>query len=459
VNSNRDAQAKRPRTARKVTPKPTGESRTTGRDRILIAIVDLVSEGTYTTTTVAQISKRAGVSTATFYTVFTDKEECFLAAYRHVADELLGKLERRADTTDLSTAWRAALDAIFDLAAEQPGTLLLLASEATLSTRRALEARDQLVADIESVIDGRVQAPGKVAVPDVPAKALVGAALRLLVRRLREKNGNLEELHNALVRWIESYETSGTPRWQTLTSIAHLQAGPPNYAAGLAPPARPSRGRTRLSPEEVAENQRKRILHATAEVTAEKGYAETTVADIVARAGLAREVFYRHYRDKQDAFIDAYEAGFQTLMALAVGAFYTAAEWPERIWAALREYTDFMANFPTFAHLGMVESHTISPELVARVDERVMAFTFFLQEGNTYAETQEDSSNGAVVAEAIAMAMYELVSHMIRHGRNDELPGLLPLMTYIVLAPYTGADAAGEFVERKGLGTRASELA
>lgn len=448
MSSSSDAEAKRRRRAPRLTPTSAGPSAPTGRERVLDAVAELVSNGTYATTTVAQISKRAGVSSATFYTLFDDKERCFLAAYRRVADELVGKLERPAEATDPSSVWRVTLDTLFELADERPQTILLLAAEPKLSTRDALQARDQLLADIESAVQPLPATAGEGALSDIPAKALLGAALRLLVRRLNDDDSNLEELRDGLATWIESYRHAGRARWQTLNATPGLQAGPPNYGAGLAPPPRPSRGRTRLSSEQVAENQRQRILHATAAVTAEKGYADTTVADIVAEAGLAREVFYRHFRDKQDAFMNGYETGFQTLMALSVGAFYTSSEWPERIWAALRAYTDFMANFPTFAHLGMVESHTISPELVARVDERVMAFTFFLQDGNEYLETQDDTKQ-PVANEAIAMAMYELVSHMIRHGRNDELPGLLPLMAYIVLAPYTGADAACEFTDRK----------
>jgi AcrR family transcriptional regulator len=435
-----------PRAARRPI-RSAGPSRPTARERLLHTAAELVSQGTYATTTVAQISSRAGVSTATFYKLFADKEQCFLHGYRHVAGELVGGLKRRAEETDPSLVWRATLDGLFELAAEQPQTILLLAAEAKLSTRHGVQARDRLLAEIESIVE-RGRAPGEAAVLDIPAKAIVGATVRLLVRRLREENSDLEELRGALLRWIESYERSGQARWQTLTPTAGLQAGPASYSAGLTPPARPSRGRTRLSAVQVAEHQRQRILHATAAVTTENGYAETTVADIVAGAGLAREVFYRHFRDKQDAFMDAYQTGFQALMALTVGAYYTSVEWPERIWAALRAYTDFMANFPSFAHLGMVESHTVSPELVAQVDERVMAFTFFLQEGHAHL-TRHPGAERSVADEAIAMAMYELVSHMIRHGRNDELPGLLPLMTYILLAPYIGAEAACEFVDGK----------
>jgi AcrR family transcriptional regulator len=390
------------------------------------------------------------MKTSTFSSnkLFADKEQCFLQGYRHVADGLVGGLERRAEEADPSRVWRATVDGIFELAAAQPQTILLLAGEAKLSTRHGVQARDRLLSDIESIIERQRGAPEEVAVPDIPAKAILGATVRLLVRRLRAENGDLEELRGGLLRWIGSYERSGRARWQTLTPAAGLRAGPASHSAGLAPPARPSGGRTRLSPLQLAEHQRHRILHATAAVTAEKGYAETTVADIVAGAGLAREVFYRHFRDKQDAFMDAYETGFQALMTLTVGAYYTSAEWPERIWAALRAYTDFMANFPSFARLGMVESRTVSPELLAPVDERVMAFTFFLQEGHAYLRARHDAER-SMADEAIAMAMYELASHMIRHGRNDELPGLLPLMAYILLAPYIGAEAACEFVDRK----------
>jgi AcrR family transcriptional regulator len=411
------------------------------RERLLGATAELVGRNTYAATTVAQIASRAGVSSATFYTLFDDKEECFLAAYARIERELLRELERKADTTDPAQLWHATLDAVFDFAVRNPQTIPLLADEATLSKRRPLQARDELLTLIESAIDQRARdVPG---LPDVPAKVLVGATLRLLVIRLRQ-DGALEDLRTGLTGWIESYQSTGAPRWRTLTPVHGLSAGPANYAAGLSPPQRPPRGRTRLSAEQVTQNQRERILHAIAEVTAKKGYAETTVADVVASAGLAREVFYRHFRDKQDAFMTSYETGFQALMALSVGAFFSSSEWPERIWAALRAYVDFMANFQSFAHLGMVESHTIGVELI---DERVMAFTVFLQE--EYRGRSVEVDDAAAIGQAIAMSIYEITAHIIRHGRNHELPGLLPLMAYIVLAPFIGVQPACEFVDRK----------
>jgi AcrR family transcriptional regulator len=81
------------------------------RERLLDATAELVGRGTYATTTVAQIASRAGVSSATFYTLFDDKEDCFLAAYTRIERELLSELERLTDATDRSRLWHATLDA------------------------------------------------------------------------------------------------------------------------------------------------------------------------------------------------------------------------------------------------------------------------------------------------------------------------------------------------------------
>ena len=51
-----------------------------------------------------------------------------------------------------------------------------------------------------------------------------------------------------------------------------------------------------------------RILIGTAEVVAERGYAATSVAQIVRRAGVSSKTFYELYADKESAFLAAYAA-------------------------------------------------------------------------------------------------------------------------------------------------------
>ncbi len=66
---------------------------------------------------------------------------------------------------------------------------------------------------------------------------------------------------------------------------------------------RPPPGRQRLSREFIARHQRARIVTALAEETNERGYRAVTVADIVRRAGIARNTFYDNFASKEDCFL------------------------------------------------------------------------------------------------------------------------------------------------------------
>jgi AcrR family transcriptional regulator len=58
------------------------------RERLFEAMVAAVAEKGYGAVTVADVISGAGVSRATFYELFGDKEDCFIAAH----DELIGRL-------------------------------------------------------------------------------------------------------------------------------------------------------------------------------------------------------------------------------------------------------------------------------------------------------------------------------------------------------------------------------
>ncbi|HEX2161335.1 MAG TPA: TetR/AcrR family transcriptional regulator [Thermoleophilaceae bacterium] len=64
------------------------------RGRLLDALAEVISEEGYLDTTVHKILKRAGISRRTFYEIFTDKEDCFLAAYQEAADHVLVLVQR-----------------------------------------------------------------------------------------------------------------------------------------------------------------------------------------------------------------------------------------------------------------------------------------------------------------------------------------------------------------------------
>ena len=81
-------------------------------------------------------------------------------------------------------------------------------------------------------------------------------------------------------------------------------------------PRRLPRGRHALAPEQVLADQRARLLAAVPGVVAEHGYEAMSVADIVKRAAVSRNAFYKNFSDKQECFAIAHEAGHERLLEI-----------------------------------------------------------------------------------------------------------------------------------------------
>ena len=66
------------------------------RERLLDAMIELSARVGYQQVSIAQVSSKAGVSSATFYEQFQDKEDCFAAAYWATARRVVGELQIQA---------------------------------------------------------------------------------------------------------------------------------------------------------------------------------------------------------------------------------------------------------------------------------------------------------------------------------------------------------------------------
>ncbi|HEX8856534.1 MAG TPA: helix-turn-helix domain-containing protein, partial [Thermoleophilaceae bacterium] len=108
-------------------------------------------------------------------------------------------------------------------------------------------------------------------------------------------------------------------------------------------PDRLPRGPHRLAREVVLASQRGRMLDAMAQSVAEKGYAATTVADVVGRAGVSRKTFYEHFRDKEDCFLEAWDAGVEILLDAVAQATTATEDWREGVRAGTRAYLETLA--------------------------------------------------------------------------------------------------------------------
>lgn len=135
-------------------------------------------------------------------------------------------------------------------------------------------------------------------------------------------------------------------------------------AAG-ASPARLPRGRHGLSREQVVSDQRARMLAAMVDAMAEEGYVGTSVADVIARAGVSRETFYQQFSSKLDCFLAAFGVA-EDVVAGALADAAGAGSLDERLDRAVRAYLDLLAAEPGVARLFLVEVHAAGPEAMRR---------------------------------------------------------------------------------------------
>ena len=217
-------------------------------------------------------------------------------------------------------------------------------------------------------------------------------------------------------------------------------------AHAVEPRALP-RGPHSLDREQVLESQRGRMLEAIATAVAAKGYAATTVGDVVKGAGVSRKTFYEHFADKEHCFLDAWEIGVQIIFDAIRDSQREARGPVERMRFGLRAYLRTLAANPAFARSFLIEVVAAGPQAEARRAQVHESFAelFATQHELARREQPELPAVPHTICRAAVGAVNELVSDHVRGGRTAELPDLEEPILHLELVLFAGhgvADAA-----------------
>jgi AcrR family transcriptional regulator len=203
---------------------------------------------------------------------------------------------------------------------------------------------------------------------------------------------------------------------------------------------RPPPGRHPLPREFIAQHQRARIISALAEETVEKGYRAVTVADIVRRAGIARNTFYDNFSSKEDCFLAASEFAVNEALGRIGEAICGVESWPARVNSGLAALLGYVADEPALARTCIVEALSAGPAAVARYECSVQAFVPFFEAG------REHSAHGAelpgTLEETIVGGVFWIIYQRIIMGQTQQIGELLPELVEFSLTPYLGPEAA-----------------
>jgi AcrR family transcriptional regulator/DNA-binding MarR family transcriptional regulator len=175
------------------------------RARLLDAAFAVVSEDGYRRMTARRVSGRAGVSNKTFYDLFSDREDCFLAAFDHAVDDLAAVvLPTYEDEREWVAGIRAGLGALLGFLDGEPALRRLVFVEALGAGPRVLERRVQVLEVLQRAVDqGRVGVKAGRELPGLTAEGVVGAAFSVIhTRLLSSRSGSLSALLNELMAMV-----------------------------------------------------------------------------------------------------------------------------------------------------------------------------------------------------------------------------------------------------------------
>jgi AcrR family transcriptional regulator len=220
------------------------------------------------------------------------------------------------------------------------------------------------------------------------------------------------------------------------------------YPAGMADSRSLSERLSKLPPgrhlvprDFVAQNQRERMLLATAELVAERGYQKTTIELIAKTARVALSTFYEQFSSKEECFLAAFDEAIEAAAEVFDELLDPEQEWADQIASGLEIALEMVANEPARARLCIVEAQAAGGEALVRYQGMLERLAPKLREGRIHNPRASRLPDGLEVA--IVGGLVWLIHQRLIAGREHEIKGLLPEMLQVTLTPYVGEVEAG----------------
>ncbi|MFG2042373.1 TetR/AcrR family transcriptional regulator [Dactylosporangium sp. NPDC048998] len=113
----------------------------------------------------------------------------------------------------------------------------------------------------------------------------------------------------------------------------------------------------------TAEELRLDLTGGLAQAIAGKGYAATTIADIVMHARVSKRTFYEHFADKEACLMALYEQGCEQLLSVVRGAAGEGGRpWKEMINDWVTAYLTALESMPAVTRTLLVEIQAAGPK-------------------------------------------------------------------------------------------------
>jgi AcrR family transcriptional regulator len=195
-------------------------------------------------------------------------------------------------------------------------------------------------------------------------------------------------------------------------------------------------GRHGLPANIVADHQRERLIAATIEMVAKRGYRGTSVDHIVKSARVGYVAFYELFDGKEDCFLAAFDRIVEETREVLSAAVAGETEWPQQVCAALAALVDLIAADPARARVGLVEVQTAGRVAYSRYEEALNSVVPKMREGRALSGTAAGLSD--TLEEATLGGIAWILHQRLVRGEAEKIGELRGETIRIALSPYLG---------------------
>jgi AcrR family transcriptional regulator len=183
------------------------------------------------------------------------------------------------------------------------------------------------------------------------------------------------------------------------------------------------RGPHDLTPEEVAADQRRRLIDAMVELAGEQGYAATTVAHLIAAAGISRKTFYTHFADRHELLLAAFEATYPGALEQAQDAARRGGGPTRRLEAVMRRLCRLAGESPGMVALSTIEIAAANPVGLQKRDRLMAGYGEVIER---CLQPDGDCELSQTLTQALAGSTHRTIDAHLRAGRAGRLTALAP---------------------------------
>lgn len=184
--------------------------------------------------------------------------------------------------------------------------------------------------------------------------------------------------------------------------------------------------------------KQQRILLGMLEAVGTRGYERATVQDALEMAGLYRQAFYDSFRDKEDCYLQALDAGSAWLELAMRDEAVGAMGWRRQLRGALTGLLRFLDEQPEVGRALLVEVHAAGEAAVRKRAEAMERAAAMID----LARGESGEEAPAISAEAVVAGVLAVLHSRLAANRTDGFVDLLPELMYLAVLPFFGAEAA-----------------